>query len=348
LAAVPSAHSWLLKSLLEDSMNRLNTARTLSTVATALAAALVAAAPLPAQAAPATVHVHTSSPQGFNTNSVWIDDGKEVTVIDTQFTPGLAQALVADIQRQTKSRISRVIVTHPNPDKFNALSVFHQLGAVSIGSRATADAMPGVDAYKRFYWVKMAKAFTDESYPKLEALKQTFTGRLNIKLANGETLSLHELKQGGVASTQTVVRLDRTGDLVVGDLVSHRTHAWLEGGIVGGKPVLDVDAWRASLRELSTLSTKKGARVLGGRGAPQPVAVAVAEQTDYLNRAETLVQGLEQQLGPRRSELTDAALQGPHIAQLQQQLAAAFPAYAMPELVGYSIYGWLASRAARR
>jgi hypothetical protein len=219
------------------------------------------------------------------------------------------------------------------------------LGATSIASRATADAMPGVDGYKRYYWVKIAKAFTDESYPKLEGIKQTFSGRLTLKLANGESLSLHELNQGGVSSTQTVVRLDRGGDLIVGDLVSHRTHAWLEGGIVGGKPKLDVAAWRASLLDLAQLSPQPNALVYGGRGAAQPLKLAVAEQTAYLDRAEALVQATEKQLGERRAELIDPTQQGPHIAKLQQQLAEAFPAYAMPELVGYSIYGWLATRA---
>lgn len=314
----------------------------------ALRALLLAASPLLAQAAPATVHVHTSGAQGFNTNSVWIDDGQEVTVIDTQFTPELAQALVADIQRQTRSRIARVIVTHPNPDKFNALAVFHALGATSIASRATAEAMPGVDAYKRYYWVKLAKAFSDSSYPRLEAPKQLFSGRLQLSLSNGETLSLHELQQAGVSSTPTVVRVDRSGDLIVGDLVSHRTHAWLEGGIVAGKPQADLNAWRASLQELGKLSTQAGARVYGGRGASQPLAQAVAEQTAYLDRVESLVSTLEKDLGERRAELSDAKAQGPHIAGLQKQLAQALPDYAMPELVGYSIYGLLGSRAAAR
>ncbi|MCZ8234786.1 MAG: MBL fold metallo-hydrolase [Inhella sp.] len=316
-------------------------------LSTALALA-VATLSCTALAAPATLHVHTSGPQGFNTRSVWIDDGHEVTVVDTQFTPALAEALVADIQRQTKSRIARVIVTHPNPDKFNALSVFHRLGAQSLGSRATAEALPGVDAYKRTYWVHVAKAFTEDSYPRREALTQTFSGRLTVTLANGETLSLHELKQGGVASTQTVVRLDRTGDLVVGDLVSHRTHAWLEGGIVNGKTHLDVAAWRTSLQALTALSPQAGARVFGGRGEAQPVRVAVAEQIAYLNRAEALIEAMEHRLGERRAELTDPQAQGPHIAQLQAQLVQAFPHHAMPELVGYSIYGWLATRAVAR
>jgi glyoxylase-like metal-dependent hydrolase (beta-lactamase superfamily II) len=209
------------------------------------------------------LHVFTSDAAGFNTHSVWYDDGKEVTVVDTQFTPGIAKQLVADIRKQTRSPITRVIVTHPSPDKFNALSVFHRLGAQSIGSKATAAAMPGVDAYKRYFWVKVAKSFTDETYPKVEPLQATFEQRQTIQLKSGETLSLIELAQPGVASTQTVVRIDKTGDLVVGDLVHTRNHAWLEGGIVGGKATFTLAGWKADLAELPKLGSGK---VYGGRG----------------------------------------------------------------------------------
>ncbi len=194
--------------------------------------AFVAAATLAAivpSARAGQVHVFTSDASGFNTNSIWYDDGKEVTVVDTQFTPATAEKLVATIQQATSSPITRVIVTHPNPDKFNALSVFHKLGAQSIASKKTADAIPGVDAYKRYFWTKIAKAFTDDTYPKVDPVKRTFSGVEKINLRSGETLTLIELKSPGVSSNQTVVRIDSTGDLIVGDLVAFRTHAWLEG-----------------------------------------------------------------------------------------------------------------------
>ena len=108
------------------------------TLKTTLAAAALTLTTSLAQAG--QLHVFTSDAAGFNTHSVWYDDGKEVTVVDTQFVPQTAQKLVAEIQRQTKSPITRIIVTHPSPDKFNALSVFHQLGAESIGSEKTAQA----------------------------------------------------------------------------------------------------------------------------------------------------------------------------------------------------------------
>jgi glyoxylase-like metal-dependent hydrolase (beta-lactamase superfamily II) len=309
---------------------------------TVAAAAVVLATLVTAPAALAgKLHVFTSGASGFNTHSVWYDDGQEVTVVDTQCTPAFAEQLVADIRQHSSSPITRVIVTHPNPDKFNALSVFHRLGATSIGSKATAAAMPGVDAYKRSFWVKVAKAFTDDNYPKVEPLQQTFDRRETIRLKSGETLTLIELAQPGVSSTQTVVRFDQSGDLAVGDLVHTRNHAWLEGGIVDGKAAFALAGWKADLAELSQLGNGK---VYGGRGQFIAIEEAVMEQTAYLDRANSIVDAYLGRLGAKAAELNDPALQGVHHQAIQAELVKAFPDYAMPELVGYSIYGMLQSK----
>lgn len=296
-------------------------------------------------AASTAVHLHTSGPEGFSTNSVWIDDGHEVTVIDTQFTPQLAQALIADIGRQTRSPIRRVIVTHPNPDKFNALSVFHSLGAESIASQATVAAMPGVHAYKQYYWVALAKAFTADTYPKLELPTRTFNQELHLPLKNGDSLTLRTLASAGVSATQTVVRLNSTGDVMVGDLVANRTHAWLEGAVDSGKPVFDLAGWKAGLQELlGMVQGEPQARLFAGRGPALPVQEAVQAQLAYLQTADTAIANEEQELGADRIALVDPVRQQPHVEAVQNALVRAFPAYAQPELVGYSLYGWLASR----
>ena len=299
-----------------------------------LAAAVLALSASGASSA-GQLHVFTSEAAGFNTHSVWYDDGQEVTVVDTQFVPQIAQALIADIRKQTPSPITRVIVTHPNPDKFNALSVFHHEGAESIASVATAAAIPGTDRYKRNFWVN-AKAFTDENYPKVEPVKTTFTGQRKITLKSGETITLIELKQPGISSNQIVVRIDKTGDLVVGDLVHTRTHAWLEGGIVDGKPVPTLAGWKADLKELPKLGHGK---VYGGRGDFVPVRQAVEEQIAYLEKADAIVDRYIGSLGNRKTELSDPAKQGSHYSAIQAEFVKAFPDYAMPDLIGYSVYG---------
>jgi glyoxylase-like metal-dependent hydrolase (beta-lactamase superfamily II) len=288
------------------------------------------------------LHVFTSDAGGFDTHSVWYDDGHEVTVIDTQFTPAYARQLVESIRAATKSPITRVIVTHPNPDKFNALSVFHALGAVSVSSKKTADAIPGVDAYKRYFWTKVARAFTDETYPKVEPVTQTFEGQLVVRLKSNETLTLIELPEPGVSSSQTVVRIDKTGDLVVGDLVAHRAHAWLEGGIVDGQPRPTLDGWRRDLKVLPTLG--KGT-LYGGRGAFGPVGEVVAAQLAYLDTAERLVTRL---VATRTAaELADPERAKALHLEIQKALVKVFPQHAHPDLVGYGVYGLVMSKKPR-
>ena len=297
----------------------------------------------PAQAG--QLHVFTSDAAGFHTHSAWYDDGREVTVVDAQFTHAHAQAVIDHVKSRTRSPITRVIVTHPNPDKFNGLPVFHAAGAVSIASAATAAAMPGVDAYKRRFWIDVAGAFTEASYPRVGPVKQTFTKRLTIRLASGETLTLTELAQPGISSHQTVVRIDKTGDLIVGDLVHSNHHAWLEGGIVNGKPVPTLAGWKAGLRELPRLGKGK---VYGGRGDALPVREAVAQQVAYLERAEAIVDRYLDGLGDRVHETTDPARRQAHHAAIQAAVAAAFPSYAGPDMVGYSVYGLVQQKLAQR
>jgi glyoxylase-like metal-dependent hydrolase (beta-lactamase superfamily II) len=290
-----------------------------------------------------TLGIFTSDAKGFDTHTYWYDDGQEVTVIDTQFVPALTQAMVDRIRSTTQSPITRVIVTHPNPDKFNGLSVLHALGAESIASQAAAEAMPGVHAYKKYFWVNMARAFTDETYPRFEPVKSTFRGQQTITLKSGETLTLFELKHPGVASTQTVVRIDRSGDLIVGDLIHYNAHAWLEGGIVNGKPRPDLAAWQLAVAELGALTPQpQSARVYGGRGEVATVAAAVAYQQDYLARAQRLVSDYVKQVPA--AELKDPARAQAHYQALQARFEQAFPGVKLSYLIGYGVYGLVNSQ----
>lgn len=298
--------------------------------------AMTAFATLATTAHAGTLGVYQSDQNGFDTRTYWYDDGREITVFDTQFVPQLTEAMVTAIRLRSANPITRVVVTHPNPDKFNGLSILHKLGAISVASKATSDAMTGVDAYKRYFWVKIAKTFTDETYPKIEAIKETFSGSQTIALKSGETITLTELKNPGVASTQTVARIDATGDLIVGDLVHHNTHAWLEGGIVDSKPKPNVKGWIAALDELRELG---GKTVRGGRGDDGPVDDVVRQQQAYLRGMDELVTDYVAKLGPARAEFDDPAKAQSHHAKLQELAASRFPNMRLAYLVGYGVYG---------
>ncbi|MCK6522190.1 MBL fold metallo-hydrolase [Myxococcota bacterium] len=284
--------------------------------------------------APVTVNTFTSGADGFDTSSYWIDSGEEVIVFDAQFLPSLAQELLAEITAATDSPVTTVVVTHPNPDKFNGAPVFQAAGAELVMSEATAAALAEVHAYKEAYFVG-AGMFGEGEYPALPSPDTTFVGALELPLADGNTLTLTELSTGGVTTTQTVATV---GDAVfVGDLVAGRAHAWLEGGIVEGVATPDLAAWDAALAELGALAPTD-TTVYPGRGAALPVADAVAEQRAYLTTMDELVVEV---LATREDPV--AALSGEDAAAIYGEIteagAAAFPEHSLSYLITYGVYG---------
>ncbi len=278
---------------------------------------------------------HTSDANGFDTHSFFYDTGKEVVVFDAQFTPQEAERVVAAIRAQTKSPIRYLVVTHPNPDKFNGASVFQREGAKVVASEATAAAIPAVHAYKKYYFVNMAGMFTEESYPAEARVDITFKDQLRLPLEGGAEVVLKVLKNPGVASTQTVAHIPARKALIVGDLMHHKAHAWLEGALRDGKMTPDLESWKAALDELLEWPDTT---VYGGRGEVAPVQEAVGAQKRYLDGMKSLVQSYAEELGARRPELCGNEA-GPHYKALAERASKAFPDYGLPYMVEYSVYG---------
>lgn len=284
------------------------------------------AAPAPAL----ELHRFTSGPEGFDTNSWWVDTGAEVVVFDAQFTPALAQALLDEITAQTQSPVTTVVLTHPNPDKFNGASVFQAAGAELVASEDTLAAMGEVHAYKQAYFVG-AGMFAEGEYPALPEVDRTFTDTLTLDTA--APIVLEVLEHSGVTLTQTVARV---GDeaLVVGDLAAGGAHLWLEGAIVDGMPAPDLESWALALDEVAAL----GGTVYPGRGQPEAAQTLVPAHQDYLEGMDTLV-------GEYVAALEDpgTALSGPdagsHYAALTAEAEAAWPELELSYLVTYGVYG---------
>jgi glyoxylase-like metal-dependent hydrolase (beta-lactamase superfamily II) len=208
------------------------------------------------------------------------------------------------------------------------------LGAKVVASERTAAAIPGVHAYKRHFFVDVAKRIPAEDYPAEPRIDLRFSGELKLPTRAGDVW-LRELTHAGVSSTQTVGWVPAASALFVGDLVHHGVHAWLEGGIVDGAPRPDLAAWKRALDELRAF---EDATVYGGRGDTAPVATAVSEQQAYLAKAESIVRGYVGELGERRAELTgpEAAT---HHAAITKRFEAAWPSRGLPYLVQYGVYG---------
>jgi len=283
----------------------------------------------------ATVHTFTSDSTGFDTHSFWIDTGREVVVFDAQFTPAYAEQVIAAIKKETKSPIKWLVVTHPNPDKFNGASAFQAIGAKVVASKATADAIPAVHAYKKYFFVNMAKAFTEATYPAQATIDVTFEGKMSLPLEGHTTVELEQLTHRGVSSTQTVAWIPQSHSLIVGDLVHHHAHAWLEGSIVNGKATPDLASWKQALEELRAF---KGATVYGGRGEPAKLDTAVDAEEAYLAGMDKIVTDYVASLGAAKTELTSPDA-NKHWKAITTQAEKAFPDYKLPYMVTYGVYG---------
>jgi glyoxylase-like metal-dependent hydrolase (beta-lactamase superfamily II) len=290
-----------------------------------------------------TLYTYDSGEAGFFTKTYFYDTGSEVVAFDAQFTPQLAEAAIASLREQTDNPITSLVITHPNPDKFNGAPAFQQEGAQVIASEATKAAIPGVHEYKKAAFVGMGM-FTEETYPEQATVDETFSDSQTIELSDGKTVELSELSEPGVSSTQTVAFIPELNALIVGDLVHHKLHAWLEGGIVNGLATPTIDDWIADLQELeTTFAGEPEPTVYGGRGEPAPLSVAVADQIAYLQKADQIVTDYVAGLGDKTSELSSDKA-GEHYAAIQAELEQAFPDYAFPDMISFSVYGLVNSK----
>ena len=310
--------------------------RAMQRPALALAAALCFVA-CDAPEAAGVLHTFTSDAAGFDTHSFYYDTGREVVVFDAQFTEPLAQALVEDIRARTDSPIRYVVITHPNPDKFSGVGSLRAAGATVVASEATAAAIPGVHAYKRAAFVGNG-TFTEDSYPPEATVDLTFRDSLRLELLGDATIELQVLEHAGVSSTQTVAHIPAAEALIVGDLVHHGAHAWLEGGIVDGAPRPDLSAWAAALDELRAWGD---VTVYGGRGAPAPMEDAVVAQQDYLVGIDGVVRDYVAGVADPDAFTGDAA--GEHYAAITEAARAAFPERELDYLITYGVYGLVQS-----
>jgi hypothetical protein len=125
--------------------------------------------------------------------------------------------------------------------------------------------------------------------------------------------------------------------------VHHKAHAWLEGGIVDGKPVPDLPSWKLALDELSAYGD---ATVYGGRGEAAKVADAVKAEQAYLDEMNALITKYVADLGAAKSELSGPKA-GDHYKKISALAAQAFPDYALQYMIDYGVYGLVNQIAAK-
>jgi glyoxylase-like metal-dependent hydrolase (beta-lactamase superfamily II) len=280
------------------------------------------------------IYTFESDGNGFNTKTIFYDDGKEVVAFDAQFTPGVARQAIEFLRSKTKNPIKFLVVTHPNPDKFNGISAFKEAGAKVVMSALSARNMPQIHEYKKYYFVNIAKSFTDETYPHLPTADITFNDTHSLQMAGGGKVELKELGMSGISTNQTVASITTHNALVVGDLVHHHAHAWLEGPIVDGKPKFSSQNWIKCL-EFIQQNYKGTVDVFGGRGDVDLLSKVVPAQIAYLNTAVKITKEYVNATVAAKAEID--------YGKLQTIFEAKFPDYRLGYMIAYGAYGIAAS-----
>ena len=282
-----------------------------------------------------------SGAEGFDTRTFFYVTPTEVVAIDAQFTSKLAEDSIKYLRTFTDKPITTLIITHPNPDKFNGASVFKKLGATIISSKATSNAIPSVHQYKKYYFVEIAKMFTNETYPEPTPIDLTFVGEKSLTLANHEVLLLKELRLPGVSSTQTVVFVKNQNALFVGDLIHYKAHAWLEGGIIEGRAVPTISEWIEDLKELETLYGSNP-NVYGGRGVTTTLKKAAKAQMNYLEKSIKIV---KEEIARNNLTKKDLGTEAEKIfyKKLEKSFVKEFPDYQLSYMIAYGSYGLVQS-----
>lgn len=285
---------------------------------------------------------YVSPGEGFNTKTFFYVGKSEVVAFDAQFTEKYAKEAIDHLRKFTQKPISWLVITHPNPDKFNGAEVFKQQGAKVVASSATKENMPAVHSYKKYYFVEMAKMFTNDTYPSLPSVDESFDTTLSLRLEGGETIELTELNKPGVSLNQTIALLPKGKGLIVGDLIHYKAHAWLEGGIVNSKATPTMKSWIENIEFIGEEFNNK-LLVYGGRGQIGTVNEVTKAQIEYLELADELVDRYVDDLKNANAKITDENA-GAHYGLITKEFEQQFPDYDLSYMIQYGVYGLVQSK----
>ena len=194
--------------------------------------------------------------EGLGANSGFVvgDDG--VLVIDSRYTPRLANDLLEAIRSVTNAPVRYVVNTHYHPDHAWGNMVFKAQGAVIVARAETRDALRKYSpAYLQFYKEHSADTYELLRDVQITAPDTTFGDETEIDLG-GVTVVLRYFGPAHTAGDCVViVPSDRVA--FVGGLLSNGYHPNM------GDPGADFDNWIAALDKLRA---SKFAYVVPGQG----------------------------------------------------------------------------------
>lgn len=187
--------------------------------------------------------------EGLGANSGFVVGENGVLVVDTRYTPALAQELLAAIRSVTDAPIRYVVNTHYHPDHTWGNAVFKEEGAVIISHPRTRD---DLETYSPLY-LEHYRTYRKETYELLKDVTvvlpdSTFENELRVGLG-GVDVVLRHFGPGHTAG-DCVVIVPRDGVVFTGGLAADGYHLNL------GDDGADYDNWAATLLRLGEMDLR--------------------------------------------------------------------------------------------
>jgi glyoxylase-like metal-dependent hydrolase (beta-lactamase superfamily II) len=221
------------------------------------------------------VHMFTSTPGEMDTNSFLIETSGHVVAVDTQFL-GTPARLFRKMLDTIGKPLHSVVITHPHPDHFNGTDIFLQ-GLSDVPILSTAETLEGIRACATKVRDKWLPMYGDE-YPILTRFPNTGLAREHHLRVDGSEILIHSIG-AGEARDISIIYVADSRDLILGDVLYDRTHAW----------VFEQHSreWLAQLEDIKRVyrDTKT---VYSGHGGQGPLQL-VDEQREYIERFRDIV-----------------------------------------------------------
>jgi cyclase len=194
--------------------------------------------------------------EGHGANSGFVVGSAGVLVIDSRYTPALAEELLKAIRSVTDAPIKYVVDTNYHPDHAWGNAVFKEHGATIVASPETGDALVKYSPeYLEFYRTRSQEAFDMVKDVKIVPPDTTCTDRTTFDLG-GVTVVLRFFGGAETAGdVAVVVPEDRV--LFTGGLAANGYHLNM------ADPGADYDNWFETLDKLGNLGIRS---VVPGRG----------------------------------------------------------------------------------
>jgi glyoxylase-like metal-dependent hydrolase (beta-lactamase superfamily II) len=223
----------------------------------------------------AKVHMFTSTPGEMDTNSFLIETAASVVAIDTQFLGTPARQFRAMLDAIGKP-LRAVVITHPHPDHFNGTDVFLE-GLTDIPILSTRETLAGIHACAtkvRDKWLPMY----GEEYPVITRFPSVVIGRKHTLTFDGTDIIIDSIGPGEAVDI-SIVYVPESRDLILGDVLYDRTHAW----------ILEQHSreWLVQLEDIKTRYVD-AKTVYSGHGGSGPMSM-LDEQAAYIRRFREIV-----------------------------------------------------------